>query len=533
MHSCNYNYQYGALMSYRICRTNKKSGVSYIYEVESYWDKIRKQPRNKQVCVGKLDPTSGKFIPSKRLSPAQAAIRDPQVTATAEIVGPCIVLDFISKYLGIPNLLKACFSTKHKQILTMAYYLTSCGGALSHCESWCKNHAHPFLKPLTSQRISEILASITINEKQTFLHKWMKKALENDYLCYDITSVSSYAKCNEYLKYGYNRDGEKLPQINLAMLFGQISCLPLYYHQMPGNIADVSTLHNLLKTFKALDIKSLNCVMDKGFYSKKNINTLLASRNKFTLPVPINNKWIQRVIDEVYDVVDSPQGYRKLDNEILYIHSKLYPWGKNRRRCYLHLYYNAHMRAIEVDKFNEKLIKCKKELESGKLVNENQKAYEMFFLVKTTPKKGTKVSYNNDAVRKYIKRYAGFQAILSNSIKDPVKALQIYRDKDVVEKSFNDLKNQLDMKRLRMHSSAVVEGRLFIQFISLILISAIRKEMRNTGLIERYTPRELLQEMESLTKVKYTGRYGHILTEVSKSQREILELLGIHRSNWT
>ena len=45
-------------------------------------------------------------------------------------------------------------------------------------------------------------------------------------------------------------DDEKLPQINLAMLFGQLSCLPLYYHQMPGNITDVTTLHNLLKTFK-------------------------------------------------------------------------------------------------------------------------------------------------------------------------------------------------------------------------------------------------------------------------------------------
>ena len=83
------------------------------------------------------------------------------------------------------------------------------------------------------------------------------------------------------------------------------------------------------------------------------------------------------------------------------------------------------------------------------------------------------------------------------------------------------------MKRLRMHSSATVDGRLFIQFIALIYVSALRREMRKSTLIERYTVRELLQEMDTLSKVKYSGKYGHILTEMTKPQREILEGLSI------
>ena len=130
-------------------------------------------------------------------------------------------------------------------------------------------------------------------------------------------------------------------------------------------------------------------------------------------------------------------------------------------------------------------------------------------------------------MNQYIKRYAGFQALLTNSIKNPTESLKIYRDKDVVEKCFDDLKNQLDMKRLRMHSSATVDGRLFVQFIALIYMSALRKEMRKSGLVKRYTVRELLREMGTLTKVKYSGKYGHILTEVTKPQREILQALNI------
>jgi transposase len=267
--------------------------------------------------------------------------------------------------------------------------------------------------------------------------------------------------------------------------------------------------------------------MDKGFYSKKNVDELLAAKDKFTLSIPLNNKWVQHTIDDIYEVIHGPEGYQKLDDEILYVHSRPYPWGKDNRRCYLHLYYNAHARAIAVDKFNEELIGYKQELESGKLINEHRESYDAFFMIKTTLKRGTKVSYNTQAVNQYINRYAGFQALLTNSIKNPVKSLQIYRDKDKVEKCFDDLKNQLDMKRLRMHSAATVDGRLFVQFIALIYMSALRREMRKSNLIERYTVRELLQEMETLTKIKYSGKYGYILTEVTKPQREILKGLNI------
>lgn len=54
-------------MAYRVYQTNKKNGVTYAYDVVSVWHKELGQSRNKQVCVGKLDPVTGEFVPSKRL----------------------------------------------------------------------------------------------------------------------------------------------------------------------------------------------------------------------------------------------------------------------------------------------------------------------------------------------------------------------------------------------------------------------------------------------------------------------------------
>lgn len=43
---------------------DKRSGTTYVYESESYWDKEKKQPRNKRTLIGKLDEETGEIIPT-------------------------------------------------------------------------------------------------------------------------------------------------------------------------------------------------------------------------------------------------------------------------------------------------------------------------------------------------------------------------------------------------------------------------------------------------------------------------------------
>ena len=42
---------------------NKKTGITYVYESESYWDKEKKQPRNHRKLIGKLDD-DGNIVPT-------------------------------------------------------------------------------------------------------------------------------------------------------------------------------------------------------------------------------------------------------------------------------------------------------------------------------------------------------------------------------------------------------------------------------------------------------------------------------------
>ena len=83
------------------------------------------------------------------------------------------------------------------------------------------------------------------------------------------------------------------------------------------------------------------------------------------------------------------------------------------------------------------------------------------------------VKYNDAAIQKYRKRYAGFFYILTNVKMDSGELLEVYRRKDVVENCFDDLKSSLDMKRFSIRSSATMDSRLFIQFFALILTNSL------------------------------------------------------------
>lgn len=47
-----------------IKKLNKKTGITYVYESESYWDKEKKQPRSKRKLIGKIDEETGEIVPT-------------------------------------------------------------------------------------------------------------------------------------------------------------------------------------------------------------------------------------------------------------------------------------------------------------------------------------------------------------------------------------------------------------------------------------------------------------------------------------
>jgi transposase len=90
--------------------------------------------------------------------------------------------------------------------------------------------------------------------------------------------------------------------------------------------------------------------------------------------------------------------------------------------------------------------------------------------------------------------------LLTDTIVDPYIALKIYRRKNIVEESFNRIKNFQECCSLLAHSQINLDIKLFITFISLVLTSHIDKIMNDMLLYKKYTMKECLQEVNLIKK---------------------------------
>ena len=520
---------------------NKANGVTYVYESSGYWDKEKQQARNIRKCIGKLDPATGKLVPSKKEvescppRPNQPG-PIPSIECKRSFYGATYLFDVIGEKLGIVKDLKDCFPESYNQILSIAYYLImEDRNPLSRFPKWALTHSHPFGATIPSQRSSELFAAVTEDAKHNFFFRQGKRRLEKEYLAYDTTSISSYSQTIKQVKYGHNKDHDPLPQINLALLFGEESRLPVYFRKLPGNISDVKTVQKLLADIDFLQLDKVKLVMDRGFYSEENINALYQKHYKFLIAGKTSLKFIQDKLDEVRDIMRSRQHYSS--KYTLNYHTSTIDWSysevKKRshtvatgeRRMYLHLFHNDQRATDDKIAFNALLDRIEEELLSGKRNPEHEKLYDRYYEINETPIRGLTLTPKQEAIDKVQKNY-GYFSLLSNGIKDPLEALEIYRAKDLVEKAFGNLKERLNMRRTSVSSDESLDGKLFVQFVALIYLSYIKKVMSEQNLFKNFTMQELLDEFDVIERFEQPGRKHHI-GEMTKKQKELYAVFGV------
>ena len=521
---------------YLVYAKNKRNGVTYVYEAEGRWDSEKRQSRGERKCIGKLDPATGELVLSKR-SKAETASRPAQTGPVPTLVcnrrfyGATYLFDAIGEKLGLAEDLAACFPDLHRQILSIAYYLIlEDRNPLSRFPRWATTHVHPYGEDIPSQRSSELFASVDEDSKQRFFRRLSKRRLEKEYLAYDTTSVSSYSKSLKQVRYGHNKEHEPLQQINLALLFGEGSRLPVYYRKLPGNITDVRTIRNLLADIDFLEPDNqVSLVMDRGFYSEENINALYRNHYKFLIAARTGLKLVQSGLDAVRGTLASRPNYSSRYK--LYYTSGTVDWkytetkprsGKvetGTRRMYLHLFYNDQRATDDKNDFNDMLDQLENELVTGSRKPENEKLYDKYYEIRDTPARGISLTPKQSAIDEAEKDY-GYFALLSNGIKDPLEALNVYRSKDMIEKAFGNLKERLSLRRTSVWSSDTLEGKLFVQFIALIYLSYIKKAMNDHDLFGKYTLQELLDDLDVIERYELPAR-RHRIGEMTKKQEEL------------
>ncbi len=515
-------------------RVQKIKGVSYVYEDHPYWDPEKRQARHKRVYLGKLDG-AGRFVPSKTY---QAGLSSNQAMdavlaqARRRYYGAGYLLSHVGQATGVERDLAACFPDICQEVLSLVYFLVLEGeSAVYRFAKWGATHWHPCGEPLTSQRTSVLFGMFGEDGKMDFFRRQARRRVEKEYLAYDTTSISSYSQLIKQAKYGLNKDDDLLPQINLAMVFGEKSGLPVYFRKLPGNMPDVKTVQKLLADVAFLNFSKVKLVMDRGFYSAGNIDSLYQRHYKFIVGMRSDVKLANECLEAARPGVTDYANY--LPGEDIYCSSTTGKWEykardkKGRvtetgeRRAYFHVYYNETRAAEERADFNRTLAALELELMNDSLPEEHKKAAERYFTVHETPVRGRRVTCNDDAVRNHTRNF-GFFVLMTNDAQSGQDVLRSYRNKDLVEKTFCNLKNRLYMKRTMVSSAENLEGKLFVEFLALIYLAYIHKVMKDNDLYKNYSIQSMLDELDIIERFEYPGHRPHC-GEMTKRQKDLFD----------
>lgn len=502
-------------MSYII--EQKIKGRIYLYEVESYWDSEKKQPRQRRKYLGRK---KDEFRPeiSKNLS-----------SITVAIFGDTFLLQSVSERLGLPKLLEKVFPSHVKEILALAYYEIAQASPLYLFPYWLEEHHLPHVRKMDSSSISSLCEEIgkSKDSQLDFLSRWIEHLQPIQAIYYDITSISSYGTNNEYIEWGHNRDGEDLPQINMGVMCCSRQALPLLYRLHTGSIVDVSTLKNSMSLLNAFGLKNFMCIMDRGFYSSSNIQELNNPENgiRFIQPLPFTVKKVKQLVQDNKRDLGLSYNAFSCNSEILYYAKDKYILDE-KNIFDAHIYFNEKSHVDQKQILLERIIQFHNKIGDIQFVNKRQftvyrdteipSGLREYFRFDRFSKR---IERNNKAIEKAIARLGTF-VIATNEELSKENVLSYYRNKDMIEKMFDMVKNEMDGNRLRAHNHTTMEGRLFIKFIALIIYCEIYKTLKKNNLFQKFTIKEMIYELRKL-KITTIKEEPPILTEMTKRHKQI------------
>jgi hypothetical protein len=511
----------------------KDLGYYTVSTDDPYWDKEKKQMRHRYTLVGKSMSKGGpiEYGAKYRSAQAQKQLFEGLHISKSSSIGELLVLEQMYKHLQLlPLLTKAVGSDDVHKVLSLAAYSVCSGEPLSLAGPWFDSHGLENLG-LDAPRISELLLRLTPDVQNKFFSPWLKKKAAGGTLCYDITSLSSYGKNNHLIEYGYNRDKEKLEQINLALLSGRTSGLPVWYTPLPGSLNDSKTLKGFIRELQKLEVSPFSFIMDRGFYSKENRQFLNKKNIKFMIPVPNRVSWHKKIIlekrEQMFSNVDgyipSEDGSRLLQSLTVYTPME------DGARAWLHIYYDSDIRAHAEQQFMAEYRQRFQEFSRGALDPAYQDYYDRYFTRGYKTKNGQKVIAKADPVALFKEDISGYWCIYTTAEKDARKALDAYRERNEIELLFDDLKNALDCNRLRVHSKPAMDGRLFIQFIALIILTELKHQIRDhSEELSKYgNYRSILKRVASFSRISFEGKYKDLYSAPTKGQEVIFSSLGV------
>lgn len=504
-----------------------KNGRRYAYKVTRTYRNAKGQPTCDRRSIGRVDDETGMLIPNLAYyefygdSGVAAAAPQPQVGAVYE-AGVAFAARAALSSCGALAMLESAFGeSRASEMLTVAAYMLAEGNVMSYLDDFCERSL--VAARIDDRRASELFASLLPEERAAFFSSWASAQAGNDYVAYDVTSFSSYSEGIADLEWGYNRDGEKLPQINLAMYLGVNSRLPVFYRTYPGSIVDKKHLPAMMAGNAELGVAGVTFVMDCGFVSTGNLQYMHGEGFPYLIGLETFRKAARNAIAELRGELSSARTWI----------GEAGCHGAARKGMFYGVY-------SQINVFHDADRAARAEADMHRRLDaDEERLSQMPDITKAEAKRYSKrgfvVSRADDGSFTFERDWAaidaaaenlGYFCILTSELDaEPAEVLAAYRKKDEVEKAFDEVKNHLDMHRLRTHRQETTDGKVFCAFVALIARMRIENALGDWMRENRMAMERVMREFAKVRCVQGAGG-KRLLNPLTKKQREIVGLMG-------
>ncbi len=439
-----------------------------------------------------------------------------------------------AKELGLYKILVTVFGTElAMQMLTIAaFYAFDKERGLTLLEKFAQTQMNFCSKPLNSQRACELFSAIEETELKAFFEQWIELTCGKEYCFYDVTSVSYTGDSIVEVAWGYNRDHEDLMQINLGLFVSQATGLPLFYCSYNGGLNDFTNFPYVMSEAKFMGLaggitivgdrifSDLNCasrVYKLGYgllvglklaHNHEAKNKILSWRKNPNHKEEIGQSPTDGMVSSVcsFTLKDVPGRlfmYKQDDTAAL-------QWST--------------IRADVKDISN--LIATKQGILSKCPPAKIKRLCEVQPLRDPAGITKYRISLSNDKIQDLMDLCGCFAIFTTDEHIDPFNALKLYRAKDICEKNFANLKNELIGERMMVHSSKAWHGKLFILFLSLIVRTSLFNKLKPWIVSNRSSLRYTFVELSQI-RCRKNGERWLLKDAITKKQQELATLLGL------
>ena len=525
--------------------TKKKGGSTYVlYQYGSEYKSDKQYAIPQRSIIGKVNPADYNYMfPNEKYQ-----IYFPNAVITEELpyayrscclkIGTYSVIQKVIDEYKLRPMLKKRFGDDTGLMLDLVSYLII---EEDNAGQYYPDFAfeHPLfsekMKIYSDSKVSSFLQNISKDQCIGFLDDWNKNRDHKSriYISYDSTNKNCQAGDIDLVEYGMPKDDKGIPIFNLSIAMDKTNRVPLFYEEYPGSITDVSQFTFLVDKVEEYGYKKIGFILDRGYFSKKNINYMDDHGYSFIMMVKGCKELVSSLVLEKYGSFET-----KRDNLIrsyrVYgttVKRKLYE-DDNKDR-YFHIFYNPSKQAAEREQLELRIEKLKQFLD--KHVNTDQQfgpAYEKYFHLHYN-KKGLFIGADEkvDVVERELK-LCGYFCIITSEEMSASQALIQYKGRDISEKLFRNDKTFIGSRSERIQSSQSISSKIFIEFIALIVRNRIYNLLRE-AMVKLETRRNYMtvpaaiRELEKIEMVRRNEGTYKLDHAVTKTQKIILSSFGM------